>query len=34
MKDFILAAYKEFGMRVVVLAAFLHDRKPAVSMWV
>jgi len=34
MKDFTSAAYKEFGMRIVVLVAFLHDGKPAVSMWV
>ena len=34
IKDFTLAAYNKFGMRVVIFAAFLHKGKPAISMWV
>jgi len=34
IKDFISAAYNKFGMRIVVFTAFLHEGKPAISMWV
>jgi len=34
MKDFTSKVYKEFGMRVVVLAAFLHEGKSSISMCV
>jgi len=34
IKDFTSAAYNKFGMHVVVFAVFLHEGKPAISMWV
>jgi len=34
IKEFTSAAWNQFGMRVVVVAAFLEDREPSVSLWV
>jgi len=34
IKEFMLAAWNQFGMCVVVVAAFLEDREPLVSLWV
>jgi len=34
IKDFTSAAYNKFGMHIVVFAAFLHEEKPTISMWV
>jgi len=34
MKDFTSTVYKEFGMRIVILAAYLHKGHPSVSMYV
>ena len=34
VKEFTSVAWNQFGMRVVVLAAYLQDGEPVVSMWV
>jgi hypothetical protein len=34
MKEFTSVVFRQFGMRVVVLAAYMNDGEPAVSMWV
>jgi hypothetical protein len=34
MKEFTSVVFRQFGMRVVVLGAFMNDGEPAVSMWV
>lgn len=35
VKEFSSAAYNQFGMRVVVLAAFVNEKnEPLVSLWV
>jgi hypothetical protein len=34
MKDFTSLAYKQFGMRLVILGAFVDDEgEPAISLW-
>jgi hypothetical protein len=34
IKDFTSTAYKQFGMRLVILAAFVDDDgDPAISLW-
>ena len=34
MRDFTSKVYKEFGMRVVILAAYLHKDQASISMCV
>ena len=34
IKDFMLAAWRQFGMRVVVLAAYVDDEDPSMLLWV
>jgi len=34
IKDFTSAVWRQFGMRVVVLAAFVDDEDPSMSLWV
>jgi hypothetical protein len=34
VEDFTAAAWRKFGMRIVVLAAYKQDGKPTVSLWV
>jgi len=34
MREFMSAAYKQFGMQVIVLAGFMKEGNPLVSLWV
>jgi hypothetical protein len=34
IRDFTSAAWRQFGMRVVVLAAYVNDEDPMISLWV
>jgi len=34
IKDFTSAAWRQFGMRVVVLAAYVDDEDPSMLLWV